>query len=105
MMAGMDLPLSAIRRQISSAVNLIVQQERLRDGSRKVTYVTEVQGMEGETVVLQDLFLFEQTGIDDNGKIIGHHKPTGLRPKQMWRIQDAGITLPPSVFGAQSRVF
>ncbi len=105
MMAGMDLPLSAIRRQIASAVNMIVQQERLRDGSRKVTYVTEVQGMEGETVVLQDIFLYEQTGIDDNGKIIGHHKPTGLRPKQMWRIQDAGIQLAPSVFGAGARGF
>jgi pilus assembly protein CpaF len=105
MMAGMDLPLTAIRRQISSAVNLIVQQERLRDGSRKVTYVTEVQGMEGDTVVMQDLFLFEQTGMDENGKIIGHHKPTGLRPKQMWRIQEAGIQLPPSVFGGGVKTF
>ena len=105
MMAGMDLPLTAIRRQISSAVNLIVQQERMRDGSRKVTYVTEVQGMEGDTVVMQDLFLYEQTGIDENGKIIGHHKPTGLRPKQMWRIQEAGIQLPPSVFGGGVKTF
>ncbi|MSQ10721.1 MAG: CpaF family protein [Dehalococcoidia bacterium] len=105
MMAGMDLPLTAIRRQISSAVNLIVQQERMRDGSRKVTHVTEVQGMEGDTVVMQDLFLFEQTGIDENGKILGHHKPTGLRPKQMWRIQEAGIQLPPSVFGGGVKTF
>jgi pilus assembly protein CpaF len=100
MMAGMDLPLSAIRRQVSGAVQLIVQQERLRDGSRRVTYVTEVQGMEGETVVLQDIFLFEQTGIDENGKIIGHMKPTGLRPKNMYRIQEAGIQLPPNIFGS-----
>ena len=101
MMAGMDLPLSAIRRQIASAIQLIVQQERLRDGSRRVTYVTEVQGMEGETVVLQDIFLYEQTGIDpETGKIIGHVKATGLRPKNMYRIQEAGIQLPPAIFGS-----
>ena len=105
LMAGMDLPVRAIRQQISSAVQLIVQQERLRDGSRRVTYVTEVQGMEGDTIVTQDIFLYEQTGIDENGKIIGHVKPTGLRPKYMQRIIDAGIQLPPNIFGAQGSVF
>lgn len=100
MMAGMDLPLGAIRKQISGAVQLIVQQERMKDGSRRVTYVTECQGMEGETVTLQDIFLFEQTGLDENGKIIGHMKPTGLRPKYISKIQEQGITLPPNIFGA-----
>ena len=105
MMAGMDLPLAAIRKQISSAIQLIVQQERLRDGSRRVTYVTEVQGMEGDSVVLQDIFLYEQTGIDESGKILGHVKPTGLRPKYMQKITDAGIHLPPNIFGAQDHIF
>ena len=105
MMAGMDLPLQAIRKQIASAIQLIVQQERLRDGSRRVTYVTEVQGMEGDSVVLQDIFLYEQTGIDENGKIQGHVKPTGLRPKYMQKITDAGIHLAPNIFGAQDRIF
>ncbi len=105
MMAGMDLPLMAIRKQISAAVHMIVQQERLRDGSRRVTYVTEVQGMEGDTVVLQDIFLYEQTGIDEHNKIIGHVKATGLRPKQMNKITDAGIQLPPNIFGAQAGIY
>ena len=99
MMAGMDLPLQAIRKQISGAVQLIVQQQRMQDGSRRVTYVTEVQGMEGETVTLQDIFLFEQTGVTEEGKIIGHMKPTGLRPKHIHKIQEHGITLPPGIFG------
>ena len=81
------------------------QQERLRDGSRKVTYVTEIQGMEGDTIVTQDIFLFEQTGIDEHGKIVGRIKPTGLRPKYMQKIEDAGIHLPPNIFGAQERLF
>ncbi|MBI2886155.1 MAG: CpaF family protein [Chloroflexi bacterium] len=101
LMAGMDLPVRAIRQQVASALQLIVQQERLRDGSRRVTYVTEVQGMEGDTVVLQDIFLYEQTGIDSNGKIIGHVRPTGLRPKYMQKITDAGIQLPANIFGGQ----
>ncbi len=100
MMAGMDLPLQAIRKQISGAVHLIVQQERLRDGSRRVTYVTEVQGMECDAVIIQDIFLYEQTGIDADGKIIGQVRPTGLRPKQMHKIQEVGIVLPPGIFGA-----
>ncbi|MCX6024508.1 MAG: ATPase, T2SS/T4P/T4SS family, partial [Chloroflexi bacterium] len=105
LMAGMDLPVRAIRQQVASAVQLIIQQERLRDGSRKVTYVTEIQGMEGETIVLQDIFLYEQTGIDEAGKLIGRIKPTGLRPKYMQKIEDAGIKLPPNIFGAQDRLF
>ena len=105
LMAGMDLPVRAIRQQVASAVHLMVQQSRMQDGSRKITYVTEIQGMEGDTVVMQDLFLFEQTGIAENGKIIGALKATGLRPKYMAKIEDHGIHLAPSIFGAQERIF
>jgi pilus assembly protein CpaF len=99
LMAGMDLPLRAIRQQIASAIDLIVQQERMRDGSRKITQCSEVLGMEGDTIVMQDIFRFEQTGIDDNGKILGELQPTGLRPRVNDKIQLAGINLPPSIFG------
>jgi pilus assembly protein CpaF len=103
LMAGMDLPTRAIREQIASAVDLICQQARLRDGSRRVTNITEVQGMEGEMITMSDIFEFEQTGIE-GGKIIGRIRPTGIRPKFTDRIEDAGIHLPPSVFGVgQSR--
>jgi pilus assembly protein CpaF len=98
LMAGMDLPVRAIREQISSAVDLIVQQSRMRDGSRKVTHITEVQGMEGDKVTLQDVFLFEQEAFE-NGKVIGAVKPTGVRPKFMPKIEESGISLPPSIFG------
>ncbi len=98
MMAGMDLPVRAIREQISGAVNIIVQQTRLKDGSRKVVAVTEVQGMEGDTVVLQDIFIFEQQGLDEKGKIIGRVKPTGIRPKFMTKFEEEGIKLPADIF-------
>ncbi len=103
LMSGMDLPVRAIREQIASAVNIIVQQERLRDGSRKITKITEVQGMEGDVITMSDIFEFEQTGIEA-GKVIGRVRPTGLRPKFIEQIEAAGIHLPPSVFGiGQSR--
>jgi pilus assembly protein CpaF len=98
LMSGMDLPVRAIREQIASAVDMICQQNRLRDGSRKVEKITEVQGMEGEIITMSDIFEFEQTGIE-GGKIIGRIRPTGLRPKFIDRIEQAGIHLPPSVFG------
>jgi pilus assembly protein CpaF len=104
LMAGMDLPVRAIREQISSAVDLIVQQSRMRDGSRKVTHITEVQGMEGDKVTLQDCFLFDQEGFE-NGKVLGSIKPTGVRPKFMPKIEEAGITLPPTIFGLQNGYF
>ncbi len=103
MMAGMDLPSRAIREQIASAINLIVHQERLRDGTRKVTYITEVQGMEGEVITMTDLFVFEQTGIE-SGRVVGRLRPTGLRPKFMDRIEASGIHLPASVFGIGERM-
>jgi pilus assembly protein CpaF len=98
LMAGMDLPLRIVRQQIASAVDVIVQQTRLADGARKVTYITEVQGMEGEMVVLSDVFRFDQTGVDADGKVVGEHKPSGLRPLFMDRLQRAGLNLPANVF-------
>ncbi len=102
LMAGMDLPLRAIREQIASALNLIIHQERMRDGSRHITYVTEVQGMEGDIIVLQDIFTFVQTGIKD-GKILGSLEPTGVRPKFSERLEAAGAMLPPEVFMTRVR--
>ncbi len=101
MMAGMDLPIRVIREQIASAVNLIVQQARLRDGSRKVIYITEVQGMEEANIVLQDIFMWREEGQDANGKVIGQLAPTGLRPKFYEKLEMVGYKLPPSLFGAQ----
>ena len=100
MMAGMELPLKVVRQQIASAVDLIVQQSRLKDGTRKVTAITEVAGMEGDTVVLTDVFKFEQTGVAEGGKIIGNLKPTGIRPHFSPRLEAAGLKLGPEVFGA-----
>jgi pilus assembly protein CpaF len=102
LMAGMDLPVRAIREQVASAIDLICQQERMRDGTRKVTTVTELSGMEGEVVTMTDIFVFEQTGME-NGKIVGRLRPTGLRPKFMDKIETAGINLPPSIFGIGER--
>ncbi|HJR79719.1 MAG TPA: CpaF family protein [Anaerolineales bacterium] len=98
LMSGMDLPLKVVRQQISSAVDLIIQQTRLKDGSRKVTAITEVVGMEGDTVVLTDIFKFEQTGIGQNGKIIGELKPTGIRPIFGPRLEAAGFKLGAEIF-------
>jgi pilus assembly protein CpaF len=99
LMAGMDLPLKAIREQIASAVDLIVHQNRLKDGSRKIVAITEVQGMEGDVIVMQDIFVFEQTAVVE-GKIQGKLKPTGIRPKFVEKFETAGIHLPPNVFGS-----
>ncbi len=98
LMAGVDLPLRAIREQIASAVDLVVQQSRLKDGTRKIVNITEVQGMEGDVIVMQDVFAFEQTGVQD-GKIIGRLKPTGIRPKFTEKLEVMGIHLPPGLFG------
>jgi pilus assembly protein CpaF len=98
LMSGMDLPLKVVRQQISSAVDLIIQQTRLKDGSRKVTAITEVVGMEGDVVVLTDIFKFEQTGLGQGGKIIGELKPTGIRPIFTPRLEAAGFKLGAEVF-------
>jgi pilus assembly protein CpaF len=102
MMAGMELPVRAIREQVSSAIDLIIHQERMRDGTRKVVNITEVSGMEGDVITMTDIFVFEQSGFE-GGKIIGRLRPTGLRPKFMDKIEASGIHLPPSIFGIGER--
>jgi pilus assembly protein CpaF len=98
LMAGVDLPVRAIREQIASAVDLIVHQSRLKDGTRKITHITEVQGMEGDVIVMQDVFVFEQTGVVE-GKIQGRLKPTGIRPKFVEKFEVMGIHMAPNIFG------
>ena len=101
LMAGMDLPLRAIREQIASAVHLIIQISRLRDGTRRITHVTEVQGMEGDIVTLQDAFVFDYAaGVDAHGRFLGKPIPTGIRPRFIDRFEDMGIHVPAQVFGA-----
>jgi pilus assembly protein CpaF len=99
LMSGLDLPIRVVREQIASAIDLIVQQSRLRDGSRKVTQITEVAGMEGDTIVLTDVFKFVQTSADNSGNISGELKPTGIRPLFENRLEIAGFKLKPEVFG------
>ncbi|MBC8163288.1 MAG: CpaF family protein [Roseiflexaceae bacterium] len=101
MMAGMDMPLMVIREQIASAIDLIVQQTRLDDGQRKVSYITEVQGMEGDTVVLQDIFVLDVKGKTTDGKVIADLRPTGTRPRFTTRLEAHGFKLPPSIFGVE----
>ncbi len=102
LMAGMDLPIRAIREQIASAIDLIVHQDRMRDGTRKVTSVTEVQGMEGDVIVMSDIFTFEQTGFEA-GAVIGRLRPTGIRPRFTKTLESVGVHLPPNIFGVGDR--
>jgi pilus assembly protein CpaF len=102
LMAGLELPLLAIRRQIASAINLVVHMSRLTDGARKVTHLTEVSGMEGEVVTMSDIFKFEQTGLGSDGKVIGQLKATGLRPMFSPRLEVVGYKLRGEIFGAGS---
>jgi pilus assembly protein CpaF len=98
LLGGVDLPIKAIREQISGALDLIIQQSRLKDGSRKITNITEVQGMEGDVIVLQDIFNYVQEGVNEKGKIIGRLVPTGVRPKFYEKLEASGIHIPASVF-------
>jgi pilus assembly protein CpaF len=100
LMAGMDLPLQAIREQIASAIDLVVHLDRMRDGTRKVVKVSEVQGMEGKSVVMQDLFIFTQTGFQ-SGRVIGALKSTGLRPKFADKFEVNNIEMPDGVFALE----
>ncbi len=102
LMAGMELPVRAIREQVASAIDLVVHQERMKDGTRKIVNVTEVSGMEGDVITMTDIFVFEQSGYED-GKVIGRLRPTGLRPKFIDKIEAAGIHLPASIFGIGER--
>ncbi len=98
MMAGFEMPIKAMRTQISSAINLIVQANRLQGGPRKVTHITEIVGMENDTIVTQDIFKYHQDGVDENGRAIGKFVCSGVRPKCMARLESNGIRLPPSIF-------
>ena len=102
LMAGMDLPLKVVRQQVSSAVDLIVQQTRLKDGQRKVTAVTEVAGMEGDIIVLSDIFKFNQTGVTTEGKVLGEVNATGIRPNFTPRLIAAGFNLSADVFAPKA---
>lgn len=100
-MGGTDLPLKAIRHQLSSAVDLIIQASRLQGGPRKVTYITEVLNMEQDTIIMQDIFRFMVDGVDENGKAVGHFEATGVRPAFMQRLEAAGVRLPANLFAAR----
>jgi pilus assembly protein CpaF len=101
LMAGIDLPAKAIRQQIASAIDLIVQLSRMRDGSRRITSITEITGMEGETVTMQDIFIFESHGVDKDNNITGVFRPTGIRPHIMDKLFALGVPIPPEL----ARVF
>ena len=102
LMSGLELPVRAIREQISSAIDLVIQQSRMRDGSRKITHVTEVQHMEGNTITMQDIFRYQQQGYDENGKAIGHYVATGLKPDFMDKFEINDVELPEDFFAAES---
>jgi pilus assembly protein CpaF len=99
MMAGLEMPLMALRTQIAAAIDLIVHMERLTDGSRKVTRITEVPRMEGDIVTLSDIFIFDQTGVTPDGKVLGEMEATGLRPLFSPRLEAAGFKLRGEIFG------
>ena len=97
-MAGFELPLKALRQQIASAVDLIVQANRLQGGPRKITHITEILGMEQDTIVMQDIFKYNQDGVDEKGRAVGHFIATGIRPGFMSRLEQSGVRLPASAF-------
>jgi pilus assembly protein CpaF len=103
MMGNLDLPLRAIREQIASAINLVIHTERLRDGSRRVVKISEIQDIDADDIILQDIFTFEQTGMRD-GRVLGQLRPTGVKPKCMAKIEAAGLFLPSSIFGIEQPV-
>lgn len=98
LMAGIDFPIRAIREQIASAIDIIVHQSRLQDGSRKITHITEVLGMEGDIITLQDVFIFDRKGLDDRGKVKGVHRATGLKPRCLDKLVSMGINVPDEYF-------
>ncbi|RMF00058.1 MAG: CpaF family protein [Chloroflexi bacterium] len=98
LMAGVDFPIHVVRKQIASSVDLIVQASRLRDGSRKITHITEIQGIEGENAILQNIFTFSDQGDDEDGKIIGEHEPGGIRPRCESRLKQNGFNFPAAMF-------
>ncbi len=102
MMGGVELPMKALRQQFAGAVDLIIQANRLQGGPRKITHITEVLNLEQETVIMQDIFLFVQDGIDESGRAFGHFEATGVRPSFMERLERAGVRLPSNLFAARA---
>ena len=102
MMSGMELPSKAIREQVASAVDIVIHESRLSDGSRKVVAITEVTGLEGSQIVMQDLFTFVQTGVDEHGKVMGSFKPTGAIPTWFDTLKGRGISVDPAMFDPAS---
>jgi pilus assembly protein CpaF len=98
LMAGLDLPSRAIREQIASAIHVIIQIARMTDGTRKVTAISEITGMEGQVITMQDIFKFDQTGLDSEGRVRGQFRSTGIRPKFAERFESLGISLAPNIF-------
>jgi pilus assembly protein CpaF len=103
-MGATNLPEKAMRHQISSAIQIVVQQTRLADGSRKVTNISEITGMEGDIITMQDIFVFEKAGLTQEGKVAGRFRATGVRPKCAERLRGAGIVLPPNMFDGVTEV-
>src|SRR5439155_8980454 len=102
LMSGMDLTMRAVREQTASALDLIIHQQRLKDGTRRFTHVTEVVGLEGDVITLQDVFLFDfRAGLDANGRYLGSLKATGIRPKFLDKLEDKGIRIPSSLFAPE----
>jgi pilus assembly protein CpaF len=98
MMGGFEMPMRAMRQQIANAVDLIVQTNRMQGGPRKVTHITEIVGMEQDTIVMQDIFKYQQDGVDEKGRAVGHFQATGIRPSFMGRLEASGVRLPSSAF-------
>jgi pilus assembly protein CpaF len=105
LMAGMELPAKAIREQIASAIDVFVQVTRLQDGSRRISHVTEVSGMEGDTLTLQDIFLFKLDNVDEDGKVHGKLEPTGIRPNFLSKFEIHGVKVPATIFAAPGKVW
>jgi pilus assembly protein CpaF len=97
-MSGMNLPLKAIREQVASAVDIIIQQTRFSDGTRKIVNISEVVGQEGEQITMQDIFAYKQTGLDSEGKVLGDFLPTGAVPTFMEELKTRGLSLRPEMF-------
>src|SRR4029079_3960960 len=103
-MGAVNLPEKAMRQQMSSAIQIVVQQTRLSDGTRKITSVSEITGMEGDVITMQEIFVFEKMGVTQDGKVIGRFRATGVRPKACERLQASGIHLPADMFEGVTEV-
>jgi len=103
-MGTMNLPERAMRQQIASAIQVVIQQSRMSDGTRKVTSVSEITGMEGDVITMQEIYLFEKLGVTQDGKVIGRFKATGVRPKVCERLKASGVHLPPDMFEGVTEV-